>query len=224
MLLGAISYGKLSFAGQEGGKSPQKNPVSYQITYVVPPNKVDEDKGKSSSTSSKTVSERLEEEVRDAKMRVISSLKQDTDEERSEWKKLSASLKSEYPNYTPLLAKILEGLLSQSNVEDKIRHHEEVIDGANEVIDSIDKDEVAKFFSLKSDPEDEEAENMKKKMATTRDQLAEALYQKGLALMEIESLKGEKELKRKRPKICSRIISKSYKNGLIRSPLNTAPC
>ncbi|KAJ6386456.1 hypothetical protein OIU78_016376 [Salix suchowensis] len=192
MLLGAISYGKLSFAGQEGGKSPQKNPVSYQITYVVPPNKVDEDKGKSSSTSSKTVSERLEEEVRDAKMRVISSLKQDTDEERSEWKKLSASLKSEYPNYTPLLAKILEGLLSQSNVEDKIRHHEEVIDGANEVIDSIDKDEVAKFFSLKSDPEDEEAENLKKKMATTRDQLAEALYQKGLALMEIESLKGEK--------------------------------
>ncbi|KAJ9679435.1 hypothetical protein PVL29_021384 [Vitis rotundifolia] len=33
---------------------------------------------------------------------------------------------------------------------------------------------------------------MKKKMETTRDQLAEALYQKGLALAEIESLKGEK--------------------------------
>jgi tripeptidyl-peptidase-2 len=30
---------------------------------------------------------------------------------------------------------------------------------------------------------------MKKKMETTRDRLAEALYQKGLALMEIESLK-----------------------------------
>lgn len=30
---------------------------------------------------------------------------------------------------------------------------------------------------------------MKKKMETTRDQLAEALYQKGLALAEIESLK-----------------------------------
>ncbi|KAI9384993.1 hypothetical protein POPTR_012G142200v4 [Populus trichocarpa] len=191
ILLGSISYGKLSFAGEEGGRSPQKNPASYRITYVVPPNKVDEDKGKSSSTNSKTVSERLEEEVRDAKIRVVSSLKQDTDEERSEWKKLSASLKSEYPNYTPLLAKILEGLLSQSNVEDKIRHHEEVIDAANEAIDSIDQDEVAKFFLHKSDPEDEEAEKMKKKMETTRDQLAEALYQKGLALMEIESLKGE---------------------------------
>lgn len=31
----------------------------------------------------------------------------------------------EYPKYTPLLAKILEGVLSQSNVEDKIRLDEE---------------------------------------------------------------------------------------------------
>jgi hypothetical protein len=35
-------------------------------------------------------------QVRDAKIRVFSSLKQDTDEERSEWKKLSASLKVGY--------------------------------------------------------------------------------------------------------------------------------
>lgn len=31
-------------------------------------------------------------------------------------------------------------------------------------------------------------QKLKKKMETTRDQLAEALYQKGLALAEIESL------------------------------------
>jgi tripeptidyl-peptidase-2 len=34
----------------------------------------------------------------------------------------------------------------------------QVIDAANEVIGSIDKDELAKAFSLKTDPEDEEAE------------------------------------------------------------------
>jgi tripeptidyl-peptidase-2 len=34
----------------------------------------------------------------------------------------------------------------------------QVIDAANEVVDSIDRDELAKFYSLKSDPEDEEAE------------------------------------------------------------------
>ncbi|KAA8533720.1 hypothetical protein F0562_031237 [Nyssa sinensis] len=51
VLLGAISYGKLSFGVQEEGKNPQKNPASYNISYRVPPNKLEEDKGKSSSTS-----------------------------------------------------------------------------------------------------------------------------------------------------------------------------
>ncbi|XVF50835.1 hypothetical protein PTKIN_Ptkin04bG0135800 [Pterospermum kingtungense] len=191
VLLGAISLGKLSYA--EEGKNPQKNPLSYQITYLVPPNKTDEDKGKGSlSACDKPIAERIEEEVRDAKIKVFGGLKQDTDEDCSEWKKLAQSLKSEYPKYTPLLAKILESLLSRSFIGDKFHHHEEVIDAADEVIESIDRDELAKFFSLKSDPEDEDAEKNKKKMETTRDQLAEALYQKGLALAEIESLKGEK--------------------------------
>ncbi|MED6182811.1 tripeptidyl-peptidase II Tpp2 [Stylosanthes scabra] len=189
VLLGAISYGKLSFAEGEN-KNPEKHPASYQLSYVVPPNKIDEDKGKGSSISSKkTVSERLTEEVRDAKIHVLGSLKQETDEERSQWEELAASLKSEYPKYTPLLAKILEGLTSRTDVKDKIDHDEKVIDAANEVIDSIDREELAKFFALKNDPEDDEAESIRKKMETTRDQLAEALYQKGLALAEIESLK-----------------------------------
>ncbi|XP_057446180.1 tripeptidyl-peptidase 2-like isoform X2 [Lotus japonicus] len=190
VLVGAISYGKLSLADQGESKNPEKHPAACSITYIVPPNKVDEDKGKGSSLSSKkAVSDRIKEEVRDAKIKVLGSLKQETDEERVEWKELSALLKSEYPKHTPLLAKILEGLVSRSNIKDKIQHDEEVIDAANDVIDSIDCEELAKFFALKNDPEDEEAENIKKKFESARDQLAEALYQKGLALAEIESLK-----------------------------------
>ncbi|KAK7343691.1 hypothetical protein VNO77_12634 [Canavalia gladiata] len=190
VLVGSISYGRLSFAGQGEHKNPEKHPVSYRVSYIIPPNKIDEDKGKNSSLSAqKTVSERLEQEVRDAKIKVFAGLKQESDEECLEWKKLSTSLKSEYPKYTPLLAKILEGLVSRSNIKDKFHHDEEVIDAANEVIDSIDREELAKFFALKNYPEDEEAEKIKKKMESTRDQLAEALYQKGLALAEIESLK-----------------------------------
>lgn len=34
----------------------------------------------------------------------------------------------------------------------------QVINAANEVVDSIDTDELAKFLAIKSDPEDEEAE------------------------------------------------------------------
>ncbi|GFY84209.1 tripeptidyl peptidase ii [Actinidia rufa] len=65
----------------------------------------------------------------------------------------------------------------------------QIIDAADEVVDSVDTDELMKYFSLKNDPEDEGAENIKKKMETTRDQFADALYQKGLAMAEIESLK-----------------------------------
>lgn len=34
----------------------------------------------------------------------------------------------------------------------------QIIDAANEVIDSIDREELAKYFALKNDAEDEEAE------------------------------------------------------------------
>ncbi|AES62527.2 tripeptidyl peptidase II [Medicago truncatula] len=189
VLVGSISYGKLSFAGQGEHKNPEKHPASYRISYIVPPNKIDEDKGKTSLSSKKTVSERLEEEVRDAKIKVLGGIKQESDEDLLEWNKLSVLLKSEYPKYTPLLAKILEGFVSRSNIKDKSHHHEEIINAANKVIDSIDREELAKFFALKSDLDDEEAQKTKKKMESTRDQLAEALYQKGLALAEIESLK-----------------------------------
>lgn len=37
--MGEISYGKLSFDDKEG-MNPKDNPVSYPISYVVPPNKV----------------------------------------------------------------------------------------------------------------------------------------------------------------------------------------
>ncbi|KAG2240696.1 hypothetical protein Bca52824_097105, partial [Brassica carinata] len=60
---------------------------------------------------------------------------------------------SEYPSYTPLLAKILEGLLSRSEGGDKISHHEEMIDAANEVVRSVDVDELARFLLNKSEPE-----------------------------------------------------------------------
>ncbi|CAI9260290.1 unnamed protein product [Lactuca saligna] len=191
VLVGAISYGKPSAEVTDQGNDPEKNPVSYQISYRVPPTKVDEDKGKSSNSSkasTKSVSERLEEEVRDTKIKVLGSLKQGTEDERAEWKKLSVSLKAEYPKYSPLLAKILEGLVSQE-VEDKVHHYEEIIGAANEVVESIDRDELARLLSMKGDPEEEEFEKTRKKMESRVEQLVEALYQKGLALVELASLK-----------------------------------
>ncbi|KAL9662725.1 hypothetical protein QQ045_027559 [Rhodiola kirilowii] len=191
VLLGTIRYGKLS--SQEEGKVSQQLPISYPICYIVPPIKMEEDKGKGASPAcSKSVSERLEEEIRDAKIKVFASMKQNSCVELSEWKKLSESLKSEYPKYTPLLVRIMESLLSRSNIEDKFVHNEEIIKAADEVIDSIDTDELAKYLSLKNNPEDDDSEKLKKRMEVARDQLAEALYHKGLALHEVEMLKDDK--------------------------------
>lgn len=40
VLIGAISYGKLSFSDQQEKNNPEKHPASCRISYVVPPNKV----------------------------------------------------------------------------------------------------------------------------------------------------------------------------------------
>lgn len=42
VLFGAISYGKLSYFGQGARRNPEKNPASNQISYIVPPRKVEE--------------------------------------------------------------------------------------------------------------------------------------------------------------------------------------
>lgn len=191
VLVGTIAYGTVTLGSKNDDQ--KQPPVSYQIGYVIPPMKIDEDKGKDTSSCTKSISERLEEEVRDAKIKILSNLKRGTEEERSAWDKFSTSLKSEYPKYTPLLAKILEGILPGGADEDKVTHNQEIINAANEVIDSIDKEELAKCLSVKADPEDEDTEKNKKKMEATRDQLAEALYRKGLALAEILSLEVDRQ-------------------------------
>ncbi|RCV07666.1 hypothetical protein SETIT_1G263600v2 [Setaria italica] len=192
VLVGSITYGTVSTFNKKDDQK-QHAPVSYNISYSIPPSKVNDDKEKGVSVGTKSISEQLVEEVRDTKIKFLSSLKQETEEDKSAWSELVASLKSEYPKYTPLLAKILECVLRKAN-DDKIGHEKEVITAADEVVDSIDKEELAKYLYLNSDPEDEEAQKFKKKLEETRDQFADALYQKGLALAEIESLKSDESI------------------------------
>lgn len=40
VLVGSISYGKVSFGVNNDAKNPEKNPVSYSISYIVPPAQV----------------------------------------------------------------------------------------------------------------------------------------------------------------------------------------
>ncbi|KAJ3680504.1 hypothetical protein LUZ60_016782 [Juncus effusus] len=191
VLVGSVTYGTVTLNSKNGSQNNQKSPASYDLSFVVPPSKVDEDKQKGGSTCKKSPTERLAEEVRDTKINFISNLKRETEEEKSIWHKITSALKEEYPKYTPMLAKILDNLVSASANQDKGSHLKEIIETADEVIESIDKEELAKYLSLKSDPDDDEAQELKKKMEGKRDHLVEALYQKGLALEELESLKGD---------------------------------
>ncbi|XP_062222524.1 tripeptidyl-peptidase 2 [Phragmites australis] len=193
VLVGSITYGTVSSFNKKDVQN-QRAPTSYSISYIIPPSKVDDDKEKGVSVGTKSISEQLDEEVRDTKIKFLSSLKQESEDEKSAWSELVASLKLEYPKYTPLLTKILECVLQKGTYDDKISYEKEVIAAADEVVDSIDKEELAKYLSLNSDPDDEEAQKLKKKMKETRDQLADALYQKGLALAEIESLKSDESI------------------------------
>ncbi|KAF0915843.1 hypothetical protein E2562_039168 [Oryza meyeriana var. granulata] len=190
VLVGSITYGAVRSFNKKDDQN-QHAPASYSISYLIPPSKVDNDKEKGVSAVRKSISERLDEEVRDTKIKFLSGFNQETEDDKSSWMELVTSLKSEYPRYTPLLAKILECIVQKATSDDKISHQKEVIAAADEVVDSIDKEDLAKSLSLKPDPEDEEAQKNKKKMEETRDQLADALYQKGLALAEIESLKTD---------------------------------
>ncbi|GAB2225922.1 hypothetical protein Drorol1_Dr00021697 [Drosera rotundifolia] len=81
-------------------------------------------------------------------LQLLTSLRQSIEEERAEWEKISASLKAEYLKHTPLLAKILDALVTRNNVEDKVQHYEQIIDAANEVVDSIDTEELANMLQI----------------------------------------------------------------------------
>jgi tripeptidyl-peptidase-2 len=124
VLVGTITYGTVSTFNKKDDQN-QHAPASYSISYTIPPSKVDDDKEKTVSVGTKSMSEHLDEEVRDTKIKFLSSFKQETDDDKSTWLELVASLKSEYPKYTPLLSKILECVL-QKTCDDKIRHQKEL--------------------------------------------------------------------------------------------------
>ncbi|OAY76111.1 Tripeptidyl-peptidase 2 [Ananas comosus] len=168
VLLGSISYGTVTLNNKNDTKNNQQSPASYHISYLIPSSKADEDKGKGILLAPRV-------------------LKRDTEEEKAVWKELTASLSRSIQIIRLCLQKFWSPCFQELLMRTSLAI---IITAANEVIDSVDREELAKYFSLKPDPDEEEAEKVKKKMEATRDQLAEALYQKGLALADIESCKA----------------------------------
>ncbi|KAL2642830.1 hypothetical protein R1flu_010417 [Riccia fluitans] len=184
VLIGKLRWGKLSKGSSKKDSNGEDCPACSQISYVLPPQSKTEEKGKEKTSAEvkKTVAQTLDEEIRDAKIKVLSSSPISTKEERKDWDDLVSVFKTEYPQHLQLRVEILQKLAASQEKDDKLK----VIQAADDVVLLIDRDALAKYFGIKSEGEDPDAVQLKKEMETQRDALADALYKKGLALLDIE--------------------------------------
>ncbi|KAL3696139.1 hypothetical protein R1sor_010215 [Riccia sorocarpa] len=204
ILIGTLRWGKLSKGSSKSESNGEDCPACSQISYVLPPQSKAEEKGKEkpSTEAKKTVAQTLEDEIRDAKIKVLSSLPISTKEERKDWDDLVSVLKTDYPKHLQLRVEILQKLAASQEKDDKLK----VIHAADEVVSLIDRDALAKYFGIKTEAEDPEAavqpdsdlrktmmQQVRKEMENQRDALADALYKKGLALLDIEEQVTSKE-------------------------------
>eukprot|EP00250_Pteridium_aquilinum_P012313 c20649_g1_i1 orf=679-4899(-) len=186
LLLGKLTYGKVALNNGKDEKNGQACPASYRLTCVVPPPPKNEEKQKDKDPVKKSLTQSFEEQVRDAKIKALSNLSRGTQEERKEWNDLASALKLEFPKHLKLLHEILLKLSATQRKEDGKDGIKEVISAADEVIETIDKEALAKFCGVNSVAEEPDAVERDQDMEKQRDALVDALYKKGIALAEIE--------------------------------------
>eukprot|EP01119_Soliformovum_irregulare_P010513 TRINITY_DN2597_c0_g1_i1.p2 TRINITY_DN2597_c0_g1~~TRINITY_DN2597_c0_g1_i1.p2 ORF type:complete len:577 (-),score=267.94 TRINITY_DN2597_c0_g1_i1:25-1755(-) len=83
-------------------------------------------------------------------------------------------------------------LLALDNHPDRSFKLKEIVQVADSILNDIDQVETAAFFGLKADPDDKDHSKLKKKMNLRKKVLVEALFNKGLAMSDLEE-KGEVE-------------------------------
>ncbi|MCO5584272.1 hypothetical protein L7F22_038196 [Adiantum nelumboides] len=200
LLLGKITYGKTQLHSGKDEKNGQLCPASYPLTCLVPPTAKSEEKQKEKDAGKKTLVQSYDEQVRDAKIKALSNLTRGNAEERKEWNNLASALKLEFPKDLKLLHEILIKLSATQKKEDGKDDVDEVIDAADQLLDVIDKEALAKFYGMNSVAEEPEAMKVDQEMEKQHDALVDALYKKGLALAELDDdsiveLVTEEELK-----------------------------
>ncbi|CAI5948872.1 unnamed protein product [Closterium sp. NIES-65] len=192
---GTLLLGRMTLA-KTGGlfvntESNAAAPCRVHVTYVVPPpNKSDDKKSSASSSSApptKTATERMQEELRDAKVKVLAAVaaeERDKAKGEGEFVALAQQLKEEYPNHLPLLLEVL-----RFYDDPKMRPTSllKVVEAADAVVASIDRTALAVFLAMKCEPEGQNAQAEKKEKDAQRDALIEALHKKALALGDLQS-------------------------------------
>eukprot|EP00899_Mesostigma_viride_P019360 jgi/Mesvir1/27425/Mv25036-RA.1 len=180
VLKGKATFGKLSVAN--GGY-----PASYVLTYNVPP-ATPKPKSEAAAAAAKpeeekSLAEKMKEAVRDAKVKQLKDLPGSTDVLSDEYHQLVDALKAEYPGHLPLLSEVLRRVNESPKRPSLLA---QVVAAADDVINNIDKDALARHFGACATKADEpSAEKLQTEMETRRNTLVDALVIKTTALLDV---------------------------------------
>ena len=170
LLLGTVTYGKTDEALTGSGKRPD----GFDISYVIPPAKVNDSNDKDESKEKKT----LKEKLRDTKVAHLSELR--SRKERKAFDKLAAKLLKSSPNDLFIL---IEQLKFLDDDNDKRKEHlPEIVGQCDKIIAEIDQEQLAAHYGIQLNEDDKKAKTLRKEMDRKKSILTDALYRKGRAL------------------------------------------
>ncbi len=175
LLIGNISYGKSNNNLLGSGKKPDGFPVSMRI----PPSKSVKPKTNVSSNKkdNKSEAEQLAEAILNLKVNRLAKLH---GEKKSEdFNRIAEEILKTNPEHLPVLVEQLKRLDGETN---RKKHLEKIVAAADEVINKIDTQALAKHYGIKLNPDDENAKDERTKLDKKLNTLTDALYRKGRAL------------------------------------------
>ena len=177
---GDILYGEFTVgAGEESLSGSGKRPGGFPIRYIVgpKPQKPPSDPEPTEVEDQRSVSEKFDQAIRDAKLEQLTKLTQ-AETDNGQFDDLFQKLSIEYPGHLPLLLEQLRFLDSLPNRKEKLR---DIVLSAEVVTSRISGDELALHFGRKHDSFDPVALQERKEMKEKKAFLVEALARMALA-------------------------------------------
>ncbi|GAX82749.1 hypothetical protein CEUSTIGMA_g10175.t1 [Chlamydomonas eustigma] len=208
--LGRTLVGKLTLGQLHNGSGAA--PAGLSLVFIAPPAKASSDKNASVASQSSPeggadkadssgtegvknpAEEALNTALRDAKIKFLKDMKlggkgPEADQNQAVYDAILSELKSAYPKHLPLLQEHLKKMDSlESSQRNTVAGLTAVILASDEVISSVDKQEIACVLAIKCPEDTPEAKKAKKDNEERRSALVDALQRKCIALLELEQV------------------------------------
>lgn len=180
LLKGSFTLGTGESSLMGDGKRPKGFPITYTVgpkpaksSEPDPPEPIDE----------RTAQEKLADAIRDLKVKSLDDLTS-KEKEEGKFEVLYDEFAKVYSKHLPLLMSKLRYLDAHPKRSDKLN---DVIASAAAVLDEINEDNLAMYFGRKSDPDDPQANKLKKEMKEKKSFLLEALARCAMAQNDVNT-------------------------------------